>query len=223
MSPTAPNMSGSKASTSIGSPVTLGSPALRTSPGTKKLEELGPKGWTKNLANFFYFNGELQLGPRFHHEPKPVSAKLIAKEWEAYEIREPSSEDRACRAPKGFLTVFLDMWKAGFRIPVTGFQRDCLVVWDCLLCHLLPNSWRVIAGFHRTYLLIGVEPSVELLQNFFHCNEGSDSGFTISAQSNKRWLKAPSSTHHDRQSFVFVLVTGVSAPAGESTACLSKP
>lgn len=97
---TALDMSESKASTSTGPSVAPGSPAPRNSPEPK------------NSRVFIYLNDELQLGPRFHYEPKPMNANLIGKEWgirEAYEVREPTTEDRTCREPEGFITVFLDI------------------------------------------------------------------------------------------------------------------
>lgn len=87
----------------------------------------------------------LSMGKRPHLQPSPeeVDVAEIRREWGVppmFEIRAPGPNDRASQPPPGFIVVFLDIWRDGFRVPIPAFQQQLLQAWDCRPCHLLPNA-----------------------------------------------------------------------------------
>lgn len=147
--------------------------------------------------------------PHLQPSPEEVDVAEIRREWGVppmFEIRAPGPNDRASQPPPGFIVVFLDIWRDGFRVPIPAFQQQLLQAWDCRPCHLLPNAWRMISGFHRACLLADIEPEAGFFQTLFQCSPGNEGGFSISAQPGRKWLKTPSSTHLKRSSFVYVAI-----------------
>ncbi|XP_051204584.1 uncharacterized protein [Lolium perenne] len=80
----------------------------------------------------------------------------------------PAGDDRrACTPPPGSLCVYAHALEAGMRVPLHGFFCEVLAHFGIAPSQLVPNGWRVMAGFLALCRSVGMPPSLAVFRRFF--------------------------------------------------------
>ncbi|VAI83238.1 unnamed protein product [Triticum turgidum subsp. durum] len=85
-----------------------------------------------------------------------------------YAARPAGDDRRACTPPPpGSVCVYAHALEAGMRVPLDGFSCEVLVHFGIAPAQLVPNAWRVMAGFLALCNSAGVPPSLAVFRRFF--------------------------------------------------------
>ncbi|KAK1604629.1 hypothetical protein QYE76_028302 [Lolium multiflorum] len=86
----------------------------------------------------------------------------------AYTPRHAGDDRRACTPPPpGYICVYAHALEAGMRLPLHGFVCEVLLHFGIAPAQLMPNGWRVMAGFLALSRSVGVPPSLGVFRRFF--------------------------------------------------------
>lgn len=148
------------------------------------------------------------LGSVFDTAPAIAHIQRLVKsgEWpmpSGFEFIMPKENDRACRAPPGFIPIYYHMHRGGFRLPLLRFQRMIIREFNVLPSLLLPNAWTVMNGFDLASHIGEVEPSIDFFLCLFRRLSSNVNAWAFSAAPGKLWLDLPSSTKPEWNLFVF--------------------
>lgn len=105
---------------------------------------------------------------------------------EQYSAVVPGSYQRACSPPPpGAVCVYAHALEAGMRFPLHPFFCEALAHFGVAPSQIVPNGWRVMAGFVVLSHFAGVTPSLRVFRHFFslfafklhgwYCFRGKDS------------------------------------------------
>ncbi|VFQ85616.1 unnamed protein product [Cuscuta campestris] len=91
-------------------------------------------------------------------------------------VRRPTPEELVFDAPPGYFAIHLKSLENGFRFPLESLVIDFFKHFDFLLCQLVPNSHRYLAGFLIRCREMGVRADLERLLTLFRVakSPGSD-------------------------------------------------
>ncbi|KAK1604663.1 hypothetical protein QYE76_028336 [Lolium multiflorum] len=84
-----------------------------------------------------------------------------------YTARPAGADRRACTPPPGSLCVYAHALEAGMRVPLHGFFCEVLAHFGIAPSQLVPNGWRVMAGFLALCRSVGMPPSLAVFRRFF--------------------------------------------------------
>ncbi|XP_071679764.1 uncharacterized protein [Lolium perenne] len=85
-----------------------------------------------------------------------------------YTPRPAGDDRRACTPPPpGYICVYAHALESGMRVPLHGFFCEVLVHFGIAPAQLMPNGWRVMAGFLALSRSVGVPPSLGVFRRFF--------------------------------------------------------
>jgi hypothetical protein len=86
----------------------------------------------------------------------------------SYTPRPAGDDRRACTPPPpGYICVYAHALESGMRVPLHGFFCEVLVHFGIAPAQLMPNGWRVMAGFLALSRSVGVPPSLGVFRRFF--------------------------------------------------------
>uniref|UniRef100_A0ACD6AAW6 Uncharacterized protein n=1 Tax=Avena sativa TaxID=4498 RepID=A0ACD6AAW6_AVESA len=85
-----------------------------------------------------------------------------------YTPRPAGDDRRACTPPPpGSICVYAHALEAGMRVPLQGFFCEVLAHYGIAPAQLMPNGWRVMAGFLALCRTVGVPPSLAVFRRSF--------------------------------------------------------
>ena len=93
------------------------------------------------------------------------------------EIRMPIEGERACWSRRSELCVNIEMFRAGFRVPVPKLVWEILNFYKVAPIQLMPNSWKNLMSFIIYFRRLGAAPSLNMFRNMFTLNDYCGSGW----------------------------------------------
>ncbi|WVZ82902.1 LOW QUALITY PROTEIN: hypothetical protein U9M48_030109 [Paspalum notatum var. saurae] len=97
---------------------------------------------------------------------------------EHYSAVVPAVSQRACSPPPpGAVCVYAHALEAGMRVPLHPFFCEALAHYGVAPSQVVPNGWRVMAGFVVLSHSAGVPPSLPVFRHFFSLCASRDKGW----------------------------------------------
>ncbi|VFQ79637.1 unnamed protein product [Cuscuta campestris] len=131
------------------------------------------------------------------------------------EVQRPTRTQTALDAPSGFFTVHLASLKKELRFPLHPLLIEFLNVVDLLLCQLVPNSHRYIAGYLVRCKAVGVKPTLDHFLFTFKLTKGHKdwaSYASLSQRSSKLFASDKKGSTKDWKPFFVFVSTGPKSP-----------